>query len=98
MANDVLIVADDLSGAADCAVSFAVRGLYTEVVIEPSAGFAPSADVVSIDANTRHLSPVDARRETERLVRAHGRRPWCFKKIDSTLRGNAAAEIAAALA
>lgn len=97
MASDVLIVADDLSGAADCAVSCAIRGLYTEVVLETSAEAVSSADVVAIDANTRHLAPIDAARETERLVRLYGRAPWCFKKIDSTLRGNAAAEISAAL-
>jgi 4-hydroxythreonine-4-phosphate dehydrogenase len=97
MAADVLIVADDLSGAADSAAACAVRGLRADVFIDPSAAAGADADVIALDADTRHRSPDEAAAETGRLVRVHGRVPWCFKKIDSTLRGHAGVEIAAAL-
>jgi len=97
MAAEILIVADDLSGAADSAAACAVRGLHTDVFIDPTAAVGTDAEVVALDADTRHRTPEEAAAETGRLVRLHGRVPWCFKKIDSTLRGHAGVEIAAAL-
>jgi uncharacterized protein YgbK (DUF1537 family) len=98
MAAEILIVADDLSGAADSAAACAARGLRTDVFIDLPAAEGADGDVVALDADTRHRTAEDAAVETGRLVRLHGRVPWCFKKIDSTLRGHAGAEIAAALA
>jgi uncharacterized protein YgbK (DUF1537 family) len=92
---EILIVADDLTGAADCGAAFAAHGFKTAVVLD-GADETPDAEVVAFDANTRAMSPEGAAAETARIVREHPAR-IVYKKIDSTLRGNAEVEIAAAL-
>lgn len=101
--RSILIVADDLSGAADCAIAFAGARRRTVVTLETSgvmkAGDVAGADhvdVIAADTDTRRLSPQDAARRTAdtfNTLHARGRR--LYKKIDSTLRGNWAAEVAA---
>ncbi|WP_186080397.1 four-carbon acid sugar kinase family protein [Burkholderia gladioli] len=94
-ASGLLIVADDLSGAADCAIAFAAAGRRTVVSLDASAPARPAA-VLAIDTDTRRLAPAEAARRAAdawRAQRAPGRR--LYKKIDSTLRGNWAAEVAA---
>lgn len=93
--REVLIIADDLTGAADCGAAFAAHGFKTVVVLDEPAD-AQDAEVVALDANTRAMSPTGAAAETRRIVREHPART-VYKKIDSTLRGNAEVEIAAAL-
>jgi D-threonate/D-erythronate kinase len=90
-----LIIADDLTGACDAAAGFAARGFRT--LVEPvGAACEPECDVFSINAESRTLEQseleqvfagIRARDLTARVV---------FKKIDSTLRGNAGREIALA--
>lgn len=91
----VLIVADDLSGAADCAIGFTNAGRRSVVSLDVD-GFNASAQVVAIDTDTRRLTPGEAAARAvaawQRLA-APGRR--LYKKIDSTLRGNWVAEVAA---
>ncbi|WP_186222562.1 four-carbon acid sugar kinase family protein [Burkholderia gladioli] len=94
-ASGLLIVADDLSGAADCAIAFAAAGLRTVVSLDASAPARPAA-VLAVDTDTRRLAPAEAARRAAdawRAQRAPDRR--LYKKIDSTLRGNWAAEVAA---
>ncbi|NBI50741.1 four-carbon acid sugar kinase family protein [Burkholderia sp. ISTR5] len=94
-ASGLLIVADDLSGAADCAIAFAAAGRRTVVSLDASAPARPAA-VLAVDTDTRRLAPAEAARRAAdawRAQRAPGRR--LYKKIDSTLRGNWAAEVAA---
>ena len=92
-----LIVADDLSGAADSAVAAAAAGRETLVVLGvPSA--PGQAEVIAVDADTRRLPPEEAASETSRVVRACYRPgQMLFKKLDSTLRGNVGAELRAVL-
>ena len=90
-----LILADDLTGATDSGAQFASRGIDTLVSWgdSKSAGETP---VVAWDLATRQLEPAAAAAKHEAAVRrllAPGRR--LYKKIDSTLRGQPAAEIAA---
>jgi uncharacterized protein YgbK (DUF1537 family) len=94
----ILILADDLSGAADCGVACAGAGLETLVALGQT-NEEPAAEVLSLDADTRRMGPDEAAKEVERLIRANCARPdlLLFKKIDSTLRGNVGAELAAAL-
>jgi uncharacterized protein YgbK (DUF1537 family) len=90
----LLIIADDLSGAADCAIGFASAGYRTVVTLD--AVDTPDADVIAADTDTRRLVPAEAGMRTAavwRALRVPGRR--LYKKIDSTLRGNWAAEVAA---
>ncbi len=93
----MLVIADDLTGAADCGVACAGYGLRTMVALD-DCGDA-DADVLAIDADTRAAAPEQAAARTARLVRAHGggREILVYKKLDSTLRGNVAVELAAAL-
>lgn len=95
---DILILADDLSGAADCGVACAVQGLDTLVVLDHAAT-AFAADVLAVDAGTRGMTSAQAAAETERLLRCWAREPGpiLFKKFDSTLRGHVGVEVAAAL-
>lgn len=89
-----LIVADDLTGAADCGIAFARAGLETVVVWEAEgAGDHP---VVALDTESRFLGPAAAA-ERQLSQMALRWRPGLriFKKIDSTLRGQPAAELVA---
>jgi len=99
--RSMLIVADDLSGAADCAIAFAAVGRRTVVTLETpgvmnAAAQADNVDVIAADTDTRRLSSQDAAQRTAdafNALNATGRR--LYKKIDSTLRGNWTAEVAA---
>ncbi len=91
----MLIVADDLSGAADCAIGFTNAGRRSVVSLEIE-GFNATAQVVAIDIDTRRLSAHEAAARAvaawQRLAAPERR---LYKKIDSTLRGNWVAEVAA---
>jgi uncharacterized protein YgbK (DUF1537 family) len=98
MTSRWLIIADDLTGAADCAIAFAKHGLESVVAWDKhrDAGGVP---VLSVDAGTRSLPPEQAAKRQAGVLAAHyspGLR--LYKKIDSTLRGQPAAELAALLA
>ena len=94
----ILVLADDLTGAADCGLACAGCGLDTIVALDDCRDC--DADVLAIDANTRASEPREAAATMERLVRIHARADnlLVYKKIDSTLRGNVAAELKAVLA
>lgn len=99
MASALAIIADDLTGAADAAAPFATAGLVTRLLLDTSQGDIAGCAVVAVSTGTRAMPSVEAgdivRREALRL-RSQGVRQF-YKKIDSTLRGNVAAEIAAML-
>jgi 4-hydroxythreonine-4-phosphate dehydrogenase len=96
----IVIVADDLTGAADCGAAWAAAGLSTVVTWgEASRARDLPAEVIAFNAATRAQPPDAARRATELAVRdlcSPGGVRILYKKIDSTLRGNFPAEIAAA--
>lgn len=93
----VMILADDLSGAADCAVGFTRAGRRADVLLhaDPEAS-REQGELVAIDTDTRPLPPAVAAERSLAAYRAL-RRPGqrLYKKIDSTLRGPWAAEVAA---
>ena len=102
------MIADDLTGAADCVASSAALGCRAVVLLHSpdrreSEGSWPDTDILSIDANSRCLPAQQGSELTTRLVHLcdshnadyHGY--VLFKKIDSTLRGNVAGELAALL-
>jgi uncharacterized protein YgbK (DUF1537 family) len=105
------VIADDLTGALDTAAPFAAHGWRTSVVPWPGGGPPAIAaavaratavsDVVVVDTASRHLAAREAARRVRAVVRlARGRvagrpSPHLYKKIDSTLRGNVAAELIA---
>ncbi|HEX2528189.1 MAG TPA: 4-hydroxythreonine-4-phosphate dehydrogenase PdxA [Geminicoccus sp.] len=93
----MLILADDLTGAADCGAVCRHHGLSAFVAIDPMA--SAEADVLSLDADTRSLDARDAADRTRRLVELTAATParLFFKKVDSTLRGHLGVELAATL-
>ena len=94
LADSMFILADDLSGAADCAVRAATAGLSSVVLFD--ADTHARADVVAVDADTRELPASRARaiNAAQWASRARPRRLF-YKKIDSTLRGHFAEEMSA---
>jgi uncharacterized protein YgbK (DUF1537 family) len=97
----LLIVADDLTGAADTGACFAAQGLAT--VIPLTAAAAADADVVVLSTETRDLDGAEAARivaaaVADHLEAHHGDGPrWIYKKIDSALRGHPREELLAAM-
>jgi len=104
MTPEILIIADDLTGAADCGVA---SGAGAVVLLGKPDGRLPDAFVLAFDANTRSMAPEQAGQTTAGLVTDLAR--LCdsgtrdhqsillFKKVDSTLPGNVGVELAAAL-
>ena len=88
----ILIIADDLSGAADCAAAAGPDGL---VLLQPERG--NEADIVAVDNDSRSSGPEIAGRRAgaglETLLRPET--AVVYQKVDSTLRGNWPAELAA---
>lgn len=101
-ARQVLVIADDLSGAAEIGGVAWRRGLSASVVLAPLAdgAGAPGAaepDVLVLDSGTRSLDPPQASRAvTELLLVLQPKRfKYVFQKTDSVLRGHVALETAA---
>ena len=99
-APKLLILADDLSGAADCAVAGVRAGLRSAVMLRADVGhpigYPTTADVLALDTDTRRANAVDAAATQVAAWHALARPATrLYKKIDSTLRGNVAAEVAA---
>jgi len=119
LAGTILIVADDLSGAADCAATFASAGarafvslralpasmpadgpaVHADGLIVPADDLAVPADgsVIAVDTDSRALPPGEAVRRVRAAIANRPPGTLVYKKIDSTLRGHLAAELAAAL-
>jgi D-threonate/D-erythronate kinase len=93
-ADSMFILADDLSGAADCAVRGAKAGLKSIVLLDHSV--AEPAQVIAVDADSRYKTPEESRAISAALWRSHSAAGRLFyKKIDSTLRGNCATDASA---
>lgn len=98
LAGAVLIVADDLSGAADCAAAFASAGAHAFVSLDPLHADAPAnGSVMAVDTDSRALLADEATRRVREAIANRPPGSLVYKKIDSTLRGHLAAELAAAL-
>jgi uncharacterized protein YgbK (DUF1537 family) len=99
MACSWLILADDLTGAADGAIAFGRRG-HASVVTWGEVGYASDRHlpVLAYDTASRGLAAeAAAGRHADVLERLFEPKRRLFKKIDSTLRGQPARESAAAL-
>jgi uncharacterized protein YgbK (DUF1537 family) len=95
--TNCLILADDLSGTADSAVSALQAGLDAEVFLTVDGAEHSRAAVIAIDLNTREVEEERARTLTlKTLEKIHPRTDlFLYRKIDSTLRGHVAVELAA---
>lgn len=94
----LLIVADDLSGAADCAVAGRRHGLQAMVLLDTNSNPTSTAnvEVLAVDLDSRRTSKDEAAQRNVAAVNALGRAGTrVYKKVDSTVRGNFAPEVAA---
>lgn len=90
------IIADDLTGALDAAAPFAARGISTAVALGPSAlpqAIATGARVVGVSTDSREIAPEDATTAVRAALAALPSGTALFKKVDSRLKGNIAAEL-----
>lgn len=97
--STLLLAADDLTGAADCAAYAPGVGLPAAIHVAPLPMlFAQGLHAFS--TNSRALAPDAARRALRAALLLWPYFPGarCFKKIDSLLRGNVGAEVEAMLA
>jgi len=97
--HQVLVLADDLTGALEVGAKFAATGL--PVLATTSLGFPihniQQEAVLVMDTETRHRMPEQAGRRVFELSRAGFDAGFqhVYLKTDSTLRGNIASEISA---
>lgn len=100
---EVLIIADDLTGAIDAAAPF----IGGDVAVKTDYNFDLSAEdlaqgsrILAVNANTRHLDAAAALERAKALVGAAKNADVAvvLKKTDSVLRGNIGAELEGALA
>ncbi|MFO1500272.1 MAG: four-carbon acid sugar kinase family protein [Verrucomicrobiota bacterium] len=94
----ILIIADDLSGAAELAGLAAARGYSAQV--QTAFNPSPAAEVIALDTDTRSCSAQEAAgriREALQIAK-HFAPAWIYKKTDSVLRGRVRAELSSLLA
>lgn len=100
---DILIIADDFTGALDTGVQFASTGIRTVVRTGDDSDFNKLSEegiqILVLDTETRHLSPDRAYETvfhiTKKAVQSGVRH--IYKKTDSALRGNIGSELTALL-
>lgn len=93
----VLIIADDLTGALDSTVPLARIGFRCRVARRPEdlqEVVAAEPDVLAVSTASRDASETEAGRAVDRVLENLGPRIF-FKKIDSRLKGNIRAELGA---
>lgn len=94
------ILADDFTGALDTAAKLAVRRISCFVTSERGIEISElpeDCEVLTIDTETRHVSPEQAYTLYRNLCRKWGElSPYLYIKTDSVLRGNLSASLAGA--
>lgn len=94
----VLVIADDVTGANATGAGFARDGMRTATVTAHHvARCASDYDVLVVNTDSRHLPPNRAGQRVADAVAAAGPARLVVKRTDTTLRGNVGSELAAAL-
>jgi uncharacterized protein YgbK (DUF1537 family) len=93
--REVVVIADDFTGANDAGVSLALSGKKVSVAFQTP--FTGDTDTLVINSDSRALGASEAAEKLTRYADEIDRAKWLVKKIDSTLRGNPGAEVAALL-
>lgn len=94
----LMIIADDLTGALDASAPLAGADHRVIVATSPAAlnaALQSSADVVAVSTRSREITATDAARRVADVVAAIPTTTRLFKKVDSRLKGQIAAELAA---
>lgn len=91
----ILVIADDLSGAAEIASIGVRHGLRAQIHREPTSQF--DGELTVIDTDTRHLNPDSVAAALDRFTQTidPGDFDLIYKKTDSVLRGPLLAELQA---
>jgi uncharacterized protein YgbK (DUF1537 family) len=90
----IIVIADDLTGAAELGGVGLRFGLRVEVQTEFDSN--SDADLLVIDTDSRSVSPGQAAQKLEtigRQIEEQIEAPWIYKKTDSVLRGNVGTEL-----
>ena len=96
--SSIGIVADDLTGANDTALQFYLAGVNTQIILSnPGEEFVPEDGVRAwaVPTETRNIEPKAAYEKVKTVTSFMKEKldiDYFYKKIDSTLRGNIAAE------
>lgn len=97
VSNNIGIVADDLTGADDTALQFHTRGANTQIILDSSVAPENKAATQAWAVSTESRN-IDAHTAAERVrmatlfLKDNLNVEYFYKKMDSTLRGNIAAE------
>lgn len=94
--STVVVLADDLTSAADGAAPFRRSGHRARVLFDLPADV--EAGVTAVDLGTRLVDATEAGARMRWAARAYAGADLLVKTVDSTLRGHVAAELRAALA
>ena len=100
--NYIAVIADDLTGANDTSLQFFLKGAKTQVAFGDDISIDENlqTEVFAISSQTRNLDEKTAYEKifniSENILKKYGFE-HIYKKIDSVLRGNIAAEISALL-
>lgn len=91
------VIADDLTGALDAGAPFADRGLRVRVATDVAAlaDALDGAEVVAVSTRSREIAPAAARSAVAVVLAGLPAGVPVFKKVDSRLKGNIAAELSA---
>jgi len=93
--REVVVIADDFTGANDAGVSLALSGKKVSVAFQTP--FTGDTDALVINSDSRALRASEAAEKLTRYAAEIDAATWLVKKIDSTLRGNPGAEVEALL-
>src|SRR5215211_5650892 len=93
----IAVIADDLTGAADTGVQLIHAGYRTAVFFRATEVLEDDLDAVSFDTDSRAIPAGSAAKRVLDASHVAREAHVVYKKLDSTLRGNVAAELAAAL-
>lgn len=99
---ELLIIADDLTGAIETGVQLAKQGISTKVIPDPETDIQKlflqsDASVLVFNTESRHIHPKEAAERVRDVVtkaQISGIKLF-YKKTDSTMRGNIGAELEA---
>ena len=86
----MIIISDDITGAADCGVKFVEEGLSTEIIL--NSEYNSKAEVKIFCTESRGISLEEAKHAVSEVVQ-NSNCEFIFKKIDSTLRGHIGGEL-----
>ena len=100
--TELLIIADDLTGAIETGVQLAKQSISTRVIPDPEIDFQKlisqsEATVLVFNTESRHIHPKEAAervRNVVKMAKTSGIKQF-YKKTDSTMRGNIGAELEA---